>query len=63
MKAYVCPNAKRVGTYVVASLGGGGDVMADTMDVIAASDTLRKKSGRELDGFMLHYFVESRTCK
>lgn len=21
------------------------------------------KSGRELDGFMLHYFVESRTCK
>lgn len=27
------------------------------------SDTLRKKSGRELDGFMLHYFVESRTCK
>ena len=22
-----------------------------------------KKNGRELDGFMLHYFVESRTCK
>ena len=58
MKAYVCPNAKRVGTYVVASLGGGGDVMADTMDVIAASDTLRKNLAKNVVDLINEYDLD-----
>ena len=58
MKAYVCPNAKKVGTYVVVSLGGGGDVMADTMDVIAASDTLRKNLAKNVVDLINEYDLD-----
>ncbi len=43
IKNYIVPKARKAGSYVIASLGGGGDAPTATFRVIAASDELRKK--------------------
>ena len=58
IKAYVSPKAKRRGSYVVASLAGGGSVMAETMDIIAASDTLRKNLAKNIVDLINKYDLD-----
>lgn len=58
INSYVKPKARNSGSYVIASLGGGGDVMAETFEIIAASDTLRKNLAKNIVKMINEYGLD-----
>ena len=48
IKTFIIPKARKQGSYVVASLGGGGNEVTATYRIVAASDALRKKYAQKV---------------
>lgn len=48
IKTFIIPKARKEGSYVVASLGGGGNAVTATYRIVAASDQLRKKYAQKV---------------
>ena len=48
IKTFIIPKARKEGSYVVASLGGGGNAVTKTYRIVAASDELRKKYAQKV---------------
>lgn len=48
IKTFIIPKARKQGSYVVASLGGGGNEVTATYRIVAASEELRKKYAQKV---------------